>query len=120
MKRSNLMKVSPAQLVDRFAEICVAQNEALLEGALPEFSRLFRQMRAVVEELESRPGDQRTALLPLYKHPNVQVRLKAAKNTLAVAPDAARNALQTIADSGEYPQASEAGMSLWNLEQRNL
>jgi len=42
--------------------------------------------------------------------------LKAVKATLAVAPEAARQELQAIADSREYPQAGEAGMSLWNLD----
>lgn len=47
----------------------------------------------------------------------MQVRLKAAKNTLAVAPQAARETLEAIANSHEFPQAGEAGMSLWNLDQ---
>ena len=46
---------------------------------LVKFRRLFEQMRAVLEVLKLR---QRTALTPLYAHPNMQVRLKAAKNTL--------------------------------------
>jgi hypothetical protein len=116
MKRPNLVEMSQSRLVDRFVDICLAQGEALLEDDLKKFSRLFEQMRAIVEELKARPGDQRRALLSLYEHPNLQVRLKAAKNTLAVAPDAAREVLRTIVDSGEYPQAMEAGMSLWNLE----
>lgn len=116
MKRPNLVEMSQSRLVDRFVDICLAQGEALLEDDLKKFSRLFEQMRAIVEELKARPGDQRRALLSLYEHPNLQVRLKAAKNTLAVAPDAAREVLRTIVDSGEYPQAMEAGMSLWNLK----
>jgi hypothetical protein len=46
----------------------------------------------------------------------MQVRIKAAKNTLAIEPDAARNLLKEIQASKHYPQAMEAGMSLWNLE----
>jgi hypothetical protein len=33
-----------------------------------------------------------------------------------VAPEAARALLQKIAGSKEYPQAGDAGMSLWNLD----
>ncbi|MET0705817.1 MAG: DUF2019 domain-containing protein, partial [Tardiphaga sp.] len=40
----------------------------------------------------------------------------AAKLTLAVAPVEARAQLQAIADSKWFPQAGDAGMSLWNLE----
>ena len=41
----------------------------------------------------------------------------AAKLTLAVAPAAARQMLQNIENSKRYPQAGDAGMSLWNLDQ---
>jgi hypothetical protein len=74
-------------------------------------------MVAIKDELKMRHGDQRRELLSLYDHPNVQVRLNAAKVTLAVAPEPAREVLQAISDSLEYPQAGDAGMSLWNLEQ---
>jgi len=104
------------QLIGLFVDICLAQDAALLDNDTEKFNRLFDQMRMVVEDLKSRPGDQRTALLSLYEHPNAQVRLKAVKNSLAVAPVAARRALQAIADSQEYPQAGEAGMSIVNLE----
>src|SRR5262249_46404110 len=62
-------------------------------------------------------GDQRRALLPLYDHPNAQVRLKAVKATLAVAPERARRMLEIIADSREYPQAGDAGMTIDALDQ---
>jgi hypothetical protein len=70
----------------------------------------------ITEELKSRPGDQRSALLRLFDHPNIQARLMAAKLTLAVAPAAARQMLQDIQDSKQYPQAGNSGMSLWALE----
>ena len=63
-----------------------------------KFNRLFWQMEAVEGQLKARIGDQRRALLRLYDHPNAQVRLTAAKATLAVAPEAARRLLRTIAD----------------------
>ena len=116
MRGPKLEEMSAANLVERFVEITKAQGEALLDDELRKFNRLFQQMRAVLEELKARDGDQRRALLPLYEHPNAQVRLKAAKNTLAVAPNAALKILQDIVSSGEYPQAMEAGMTLWNLE----
>ena len=81
------------------------------------FNRLFDEMEAVKEELKARDGDQRRALLQLYHHSNPQVRLKAVKATLAVAPEAALRRLKEIAESHQYPQAGEAGMSLFNLEQ---
>lgn len=109
-------KLTVEQLVERFVSIGLAQDDALLKDETGRFNRLFGQMDAIKEELKSRPGDERRALLALYNHPNLQVRLKAVKATLAVAPQAARQALEAIANSHEFPQAGEAGMSLWNLD----
>jgi hypothetical protein len=117
METVKLRDMSVDQLVERFVEIGLAQDEALLDDETAKFNRLFRQMQAVVQELKMRAGDQRSALLALYNHPNMQVRLKAVKNTLAIAPQTARLALEAIANSRHFPQAMEAGMSVWNLDQ---
>jgi Domain of unknown function (DUF2019) len=114
MKRINDMTVE--QLVELFTAITLSQDEAIRMDNSAKFNRLFNEMEAVKQELKSRDGDQRQALLRLYDHPNAQVRLKAVKATLAVAPEAARRMLKAIADSSEFPQAGEAGMSLVNLE----
>ena len=116
MKRTTLTDLSTADLVRLFAKIVVAQDEADLGGELAKFKRLFFRMKDVANELRSRDGDQRVELLSLFSHPNMQVRLQAAKQTLAVAPREARAQLQAIADSQWFPQAGDAGMSLWNLE----
>jgi Domain of unknown function (DUF2019) len=114
MNRTNGMTAE--QLVERFAAIALDQHEAIATYNNAKFNRRFLQMDAVERELKARSGDQRRALLPLYDHPNAQVRLMAAKATLAVAPEAARSLLRAIADSGSNPQAGDAGMSLVNLE----
>jgi hypothetical protein len=117
MTQSKLELLTVAQLVERFIEIGVAQDNALLENAISRFNRLFDQKTSVLQELKSRAGDQRRALMKLYNHENLQVRLNAVKATLALEPTQARAALQAIADSKRYPQAGDAGMSLWNLDQ---
>jgi flagellin-specific chaperone FliS len=116
MRGHSLKAMAVDQLVERFIEICLGQHEALRDDDLAKFRRLFEQMRAVLDELKSRLDDQRTALIALYEHPNMQVRLKAAKNTLAVAPAEAQEVLEAIKASQSYPQAMEAGMCLRNLE----
>jgi hypothetical protein len=116
MKKPDLHDMSVDQLVERFTAITLDQDKALLRNEIARFNRLFDQMEAVKQELKGPAGDQRRALLPLYDHPNAQVRLKAVKATLAVAPEAALRMLKAIAESREYPQAGEAGMSLYNLE----
>ena len=112
----DLKKMSTPDLVDRFASLGIGQYQAELRGELAKENNLILQMRPLVEELKSRPGDQRTALLALLDHTNIQVRLMAAKLTLAVAPAAARQILQAIKDSGQQPQALDAGMCLWELD----
>ncbi len=117
MKRVKLFSLSNEDLVQRFVELAIQQDMALLSGPQREINKLFWKIEAIKDELKSRPGDQRTALLPLYDHKNKQVQVKAAKATLAIAPEAARAKLQAIRDSGWQPQALDAGMCLWTIEQ---
>lgn len=116
MTLAHLTQMSAQDLLARFVQICIAQDEALLANEIARFNRLFDAMQAIVSELKQRPGDQRRELLHLYRHPNMQVRLKAAKNSLAVAPAAARQLIEEISESKVLPQAGEAGMTLQNLD----
>ena len=116
MKRIKLEEMTVSQLVDRFAAICLEQDQALLYSKLAKYNRLYFQMIALEEELKKRPGDQRRALLALYHHPDAQVRLQSARTTLAVEPVAARLSIETIANSRKFPQAGDAGMTLSNLD----
>jgi hypothetical protein len=111
-----LKSLDVSELVKRFASIALAQDAALFSDDTAKYNKLFDELVSVGEELKSRSGDQRRALTELYAHPNMQVRLAAAKETLAVAPDAARALLQSIAESGHFPQSGDAGMSLHNLK----
>lgn len=116
MNRSKLDSMSIEQLVQRFVEIGVSQDDALLRENTADYNRLFDRMQDVVQELKRRDGDQRRALIALLEHPNFQVRLKAAKATLAIAPQAARQTLEGIRTANWQPQSMDAGMTLWNLE----
>jgi hypothetical protein len=116
MKRVNLRDLTLDELVERFVEIGVAQDQALFDDAHAKFNRLYDQMQAVDDELRSRGRDARLSLLRLYKHHNMQVRLKAAVRTLGVAPEEARRMLKWIYESKWYPQAMDAGMMLRGLD----
>ena len=116
MKQVGVQQMTERQLVDRFAAICVDQDRALLYSQIAKFNKLFSEMVAIGDELKRRPGDRRKALQPLYRHANAQVRLQAARVTLAVAPDDARQLIEAIANSRRFPQAGDAGMTLWNLD----
>jgi hypothetical protein len=116
MKRADLKSMTVDELVDRFAEIGIAQDTAELMGEISKFNKLYRQMKDVDTELRARGEDARRTLLRLYNRPNIQVRLQAATRTLAVAPEAARQVIESISESNWFPQAGEAGMTLWNLD----
>jgi hypothetical protein len=79
MKRVKLEDVTVDELADRFAEIGVAQDQALLYDEHKKFNRLFSQMDDVDQELRRRGLKARLALVKLFDHPNMQVRLEAAK-----------------------------------------
>jgi hypothetical protein len=116
VKTDKLEHIPVDQLVEQFVEIGLQQDNALLTGEIANFNRLYGQKMDVLAQLKKRDGDQRHALLPLYNHPNTQVRLNAVKATLAVQPQEARRALEAIANSKIYPQAGDAGMSIINLD----
>ncbi len=116
MSKMPWSSMSTTQLVEQFAAIAREQDQAILANAAAKYNRLYDRMADVVDELKSRPGDQRRELAMLYEFPSMQVRLKAAIHTLAVAPIEARGQLEAIAESKWFPQAGDAGMSLWNLD----
>lgn len=103
-------------LLARFAEIGIAQDGALLENNFSKYSRLYRQMDQIDDELRARGRDARLALTRLFDHPNLQVRLRAAVRALGVAPLQARKVIEVIAGSQIFPQAGDAGMLLSGLD----
>ena len=116
MTDKSVRAVSTEQLVHQFAEFALAQDKAELNGNIGLINALFDKIETIKAELKSRPGDGRRALVPLYDHPNAQVRLKAAKATLALEPERARQVLATIRERQEQPQALDAGMTLRFLD----
>ena len=107
-----MSELTTKELVDLFSTIALEQDDAFLNGRYAKYKRLYGQMESLRATLKERPGDQRRAL----GHKNPQVRLKAAITLLAVAPDLATQALQTISDRNEYPQAADARGMLISLE----
>jgi hypothetical protein len=116
MKPVKLQELTINELVGRFVDLGIAQDKAELYGEISKYNGLFKEMTAVDEELRARGREARLALLTLYDHPNMQVRVKAAIKTLGVAPEAARKVLEAIRASKWQPQAMDAGMILRGLD----
>ena len=117
MSPRNLTKLSLEELIEEFIAIGTAQDDALIVDNNARYNVLFRKLRRVEAELKRRPGDARRELVRLYRHTNFQVWLNAAHSTLAIAPREARRQLETIHESRHFPQAGDAGMSLWSLDE---
>ncbi len=116
MSRVNLKRLSTNDLLLLFEKLCVEQYDSLDRQEYAAFNRRYDRIQAIEDELKSRPGDQRRILMTLFGHPNMQVRLTAARATLAVDYLAARREIQEIADSKWGPQCGDAGMTLINLD----
>jgi hypothetical protein len=116
-KRVSPRAMTDDQIVARFIVIGEQQDECILANEISRVSKLFREKTSLVDELKSRPGDHRRLLLDLHNHPNRQVRLNAAKATLAVAPAEARAVLEALTVNKFYYQALDAGMCLWALDE---
>lgn len=120
MRQINLQNMTLIELIDHFAGICIAQDRALLYNEISNLNHLILQMKQVDTELRARGKDARIALRKLYDHPNMQVRLQAARITLGVAPQAARQVIQSISESHCFAQAGDAGMTLSLLDKGNF
>ena|SRR5579862_2741837 len=115
-------------LVARFAELGVEQyqcddDEAWCvdvikddNPALIHYTRLYREMAAISNELKARGQDARRQLIPLYDHPNVQVRLQAACFSYGVAPEAARKCIEKVRTHPLAYYRLDAGMTIRGLD----
>ncbi len=105
------------ELVLLFEANCLQQDKALLEEDISRFNKLFDGMVAINDELKRRGTHARLNLKRLFDHENMQVRLQAARLTLGVAPAEARQVIEAISRSAWMPQAGDAGMCLWALDE---
>lgn len=114
--RKNLDALSNTEIVNLFERLCIEQYDAMEREEQARVNRLVWRIHDLETELKSRPGDQRYELKKLFGHPNMQVRLSAAQANLAIDYASARHELQEIKDSKWYPQAMDAGMTLYFLD----
>lgn len=116
MSPADLASLSTDALLRRFEALCIQKYDALDRNEIAAFNRRYDKIQAIEDELQSRPGDQRRVLMQLFGHPNMQVRLTAARANLAVDYAAARRQLEAIVEEQWFPQAGDAGMTLYFLD----
>ena len=112
MRRNQYQGASAVALVDEYAATGERQQRAIEEWDNRTYNRLYPKREAIAAELQNRPEDQRTLLLPLLQHPSVQIRLNAGQELKTIAPAESRQALQSIADSKYFPYAADAALIL--------
>lgn len=103
-------------MASRFETLCLEQHRSLEREEIAAYNRRYKQVEAVIEELKSRPNDNRCILQKFYQHRNSQVALTAAYANLAIDYQGARRTIEEIAESGDFPQAGDAGMALVFLD----
>ncbi|MCP3053834.1 DUF2019 domain-containing protein [Aurantimonas marianensis] len=101
-----------SELLDDYVRMSLRQYDVNMIDDFRAYNATVPRQIALEAELKRREGDQRRALLSLFEHPNMQVRLNTARATRPVAPEAARKMLQEIAASRYFPMAADAGMSI--------
>jgi hypothetical protein len=111
MTKAVLAALSADELMSQFESLALRQHTANYEDDTPTFNKVYWRMDKIVNELRSRPGDQRRVLLPLLGHANAWVRYKAAANTIMVAPQEARRVLDELAvkSNNEFATAYARG-----------
>jgi hypothetical protein len=120
MNRRNLKDMTLQELIDLFAQNGIEQDRVIRRGEAPKFTDIFYAMGAIDAELTRRGPHAKMSLSELYDHPNMQVRLQAAKVARDVDPVNARQVLETIAKSVRMPQAADARGTLRILNSRSV
>ena len=116
MKRMPVSDMSQEQLVEQVIAVAVEQAKAEFWDDTPAYNRLFKKMEKIEQELKSRAGDGRHALIALLDDENSYIRLKAAFATLALSPEAARAVLEQLSIRNRPPGATQARSMLRSLE----
>ena len=111
MRRPDLSDLSDEQLVARFEADGEAQYQALIRFDHDAYDKMIEDMMYITSELKWRVPDARPALLPLLTHPNVSVRLAAARVCMRFD---ASNALPVVKEI-EANNVEVIGMEAWEI-----
>jgi hypothetical protein len=116
MRRPDLSGRSNEQLIARFVGDGEAQYQALIRLDNLAYDKMIRDMMYITSELKWRVPDARPALLPLLSHPNVSVRLAAARICMRFAVAQALPVVRDIEANYSEEIGMEASDILSNYE----
>lgn len=106
------------ELVDRFGKLALEQHNALEADDADRYNALLDRMAPIEVELKQRGSLSYGRLQRLLGHPNITVRLEAARRLMDTMPGTARPVLQQIQTSGHFPQVGDAGMLLAHYDSK--
>lgn len=113
MTKARISEASVTELLDEYVRLSVERGRALyLCQSSAMVNRLGDRIFDISDELKRRPGDQWSALIELFGHPDMYVRFNAATSLIGIVPGQARQVIQDIADARVFPLAGHAGMYL--------
>jgi hypothetical protein len=119
MKTADLPKATTHELVALFEKLALDQEVEMLALESGRYSRIYRQISHVLDELKRREGDRRRDLLKFLGHESRHVRYVVASHCEDLDPSRSRAVLREIANCGITPYALYAGMELHFFERRD-
>ncbi len=113
MKIDNLAN---EKLIALFASSSEQQYNMIIDDDIKKYNLLVEKQDEIVKELRKRGLEARLELTKLFNHPNIQVRLNAARRSIGVAREPALNVLRQIMKEDFGPFRLDAGMTVALVE----
>lgn len=104
------------ELISLFASLSEQQYPLTLNDEVRKSTLLIKKRYEIDRELRKRGIAARLELTKLFMHPNIQVRVNAAKSSLGVAREPALNVLRQITKEDFGPFRLDAGMTIALVE----
>jgi hypothetical protein len=117
MTKKSFEHMTIQELIAAYEQIVLEQDQSFRFEKNTKFNKEFKIRVAIVEQLRSRPGDQREALAPLLDRREPWMRICVAEDTYSLDPERSRKYMQTVADYRFDPYKGRAASSLglWDM-----
>jgi Domain of unknown function (DUF2019) len=117
MTKKSFEHMTIQELIAAYEQIVLEQDQSFRFEKNTKFNKEFKIRVAIVEQLRSRPGDQRKALAPLLDRREPWMRICVAEDTYSLDPERSRKYMQTVADYRFDPYKGRAASSLglWDM-----
>ena len=117
MTKKSFEHMTIQELIAAYEQIVLEQDQSFRFEKNTKFNKEFKIRVAIVEQLRSRPGDQREALAPLLDRREPWMRICVAEDTYSLDPERSRKYMQTVADYrfDPYKGRAASSLALWDM-----